>query len=280
MVLVMTPFSATPNRLAVIALPTSPTRPRARALLIGLSQVDAAIYQSDLRQGCEGCLQDVEIMRDILTPLGYVITTLTDAVATTAKVESTLATMAGQTCAGDVFLFFYTGHGSQLEDQPPGDPLHDEMDGRDECYCLYDGKWRDDLLYHHWLKFPPGCLIYAFTDSCRSGTGMRNAGPALAHTQAALGNFIDHQDSFPCALLHIAASRDTSDALGGEDGSRFTLALQRSWNRGGFQGNWDAFYHAIAAQMPTQPIQRNSYGPGGDLVLALAPFALPTPPIV
>lgn len=243
--------------------------PSRRALLIGLSRVDAAIYGSDMSQGCEGCLHDVEVMQGILAPLGYETSVLTDADASIARVEGQLSAIAATCRAGDVFLLYYTGHGDQLPDQPAGHPDRDEPDGRDECYCLHDGRWRDDSLYRIWLKFPPGAVIYAITDSCRSGSAMRNARPRAA-------DFIQQQDAFPCPLLHIAASRDATVAHGGEDGSELTRNIQRIWNRGGFTGTWADFYLRLDADMPGQALQGNLYGPGLEALRSLRPFSSPS----
>lgn len=247
--------------------------PVLRALLIVLSQVDAAAYGSDLRRGCEGCLHDLAVMERLLSPLGYHVSSLTDEDANITEVVQALTDIAVNSRPGDVFLLYYTGHGDQLIDQAPGHPDRDEPDGLDECFCLYDGKWRDDSLYNIWLKFPPGALIYCITDSCRSGSSMRSARRRSHRAPLHRAEFITPQDAFPCPLLHIAASRDDTLAQGGEDGSLLTTNIERLWNKGQFNGTWDDFFDALARDMPTQALQGNLYGPDHEIVASLLPFS-------
>lgn len=79
-----------------------------------------------------------------------------------------------KSAAGDAFVFYFSAHGTQLDDQKP----FDEADELDEALCLADaqpdgeglllddqlGLWLDDLECRH---------ITVVLDCCHSGTGIK-----------------------------------------------------------------------------------------------------------
>ena len=68
-----------------------------------------------------------------------------------------------------MFLLTYSGHGSQVPDKN-GDETED---GYDETWVLYDRQLVDDELYALWSKFAAGVRIVVLSDSCHSGTAIR-----------------------------------------------------------------------------------------------------------
>ncbi|MCH5688482.1 caspase family protein [Niabella sp. W65] len=62
----------------------------------------------------------------------------------------------------------YSGHGAYVPDKNK-----DELDGKDETWCLYDRMILDDDLPLYWSKFKPGVRIFMVSDSCHSGTVSR-----------------------------------------------------------------------------------------------------------
>lgn len=67
----------------------------------------------------------------------------------------------------DILLVTYSGHSSQIRDQPP---IDEPYDGVDEEWCLSDNVLRDDVIDDYLAKFGEGVRIVMVTDSCHSGS--------------------------------------------------------------------------------------------------------------
>ena len=141
-----------------------------RALLVGINRYK--IPGADLR----GCVNDVKNMRSVLSRYyGFAdkdIRTLTDLQATKKAMQSEITRLIGKAKAGDVLLFHYSGHGSNVPDRNG-----DEADARDEILCPTDLDWMDPLL-DDWLrvefdKLPAGVNFTVIMDCCHSGTNTR-----------------------------------------------------------------------------------------------------------
>lgn len=244
----------------------------ARALVVGLTQVDPAAYGGwDGRSGCWGCDDDAEKMRSLLEREGYEVTMLIDAKATLAAVRNELKAAAAWAKAGHTFFFYYSGHGDRMEDQKKGTKGHDEADGWDETLCLYDGQLRDDVLNDTWVAFPKGSAIFIMSDCCHSGTNYRG----LGRTKQAV-DFVRDLNGDPrmkASLLHISGCRDEEVSIGEEDGGAFTTVVVNTWDKGRFPGTWDTFHDAIANALTTgQRPQGNLYGPESDALATRRPF--------
>jgi len=81
-------------------------------------------------------------------------------------------------------VFHFSGHGSQIPDQPEGHPNCDEQDGLDETLVPYDATKqggpedvRDDELYEFVDQLCAGgkARVWVILDCCHSGTGARGA---------------------------------------------------------------------------------------------------------
>ena len=151
------------------------TRPRGLSLHIGLNQVSPAAYG-----GWDGklnaCRQDAADMYEVAHSLGYESYLLPDSKATRDDVSRRIIDAAEQLKPGDSFFLTYSGHGGQLPDT--GNLSNDEVDKKDETWCLYDGQMIDDEIARLLAKFRRDVRVYVFSDSCHSGTVTRN--PELA----------------------------------------------------------------------------------------------------
>ena len=59
--------------------------------------------------------------------------------ATKAAIEKAITKdLKNMTQPGDTIVIYFSGHGSQILDEPPGEQGHDEEDGLDELLCNYD----------------------------------------------------------------------------------------------------------------------------------------------
>ncbi len=145
-----------------------------RALLVGINAYP------DPENTLKGCVNDVRQVSDLLYQhFGFgadgSIRLLTDARATTAAIVDRLHWLLDGARAGDVLVFHYSGHGSQVPDRH-GDELDD---GLDEIICPYDLDWddpfTDDDLYAIVKDLPAGVNLTVVLDCCHSGTGLREA---------------------------------------------------------------------------------------------------------
>jgi hypothetical protein len=133
-----------------------------RALLVGINYVGTG---NDLK----GCINDSNNMKAMLGTYGFEdIKMVLEAEATTAGIKAGLEWLVADTKPGDVIVFHYSGHGSQL-------PSKAEPDGFEEIICPIDLNWRDKVITDDTLKtifdkVPNGVNVTVILDCCHSGT--------------------------------------------------------------------------------------------------------------
>ena len=110
-----------------------------------------------------GCADDARFLFETLQQSGLLApqsSVLTDAGLTRASLRQAFTSVGNAMTADDVFIFFFSGHGSQI----PGN----EFDDTDETIVLFDGEMRDDELAELFDLIPGRVAIVAL-DSCFSG---------------------------------------------------------------------------------------------------------------
>ncbi|APW40676.1 peptidase C14 [Rhodoferax koreense] len=143
----------------------------ALSLHIGLNAVSPAAY-SGWSGELAACEFDANDMAAIARSKGLKPTVLLTKQATRAKMLGAMRSAAKALKAGDFFFMSYSGHGGQVPDVSG-----DEADKQDETWCLYDGQLIDDELYFELGKFKAGVRILVLSDSCHSGTVVRELPP-------------------------------------------------------------------------------------------------------
>ena len=154
------------------------TKAKGIGLHIGLNSVDPRQYE-----GWDGtlvaCEADAKDMHAITAARGFTSSMLLTRKATAAAVTTAIRRAAGKLDTGDLFVLSYSGHGGQVRD-----PSGEEADWEDETWVLWDRQLLDDELYALWAAFKPGVRILVLSDSCHSGTVVRDlfydASPANA----------------------------------------------------------------------------------------------------
>jgi len=151
---------------------------RIRAVLVGVDEYERADIPS-----LRGCVNDVALVRWLLKDCFGVpnedIRVVVNARATKANIRSRLEAMIGVAEPGDVCVFYFSGHGSQIRDRD-GDELADALD---ELLCPYDMDWDrgtyliDDDLDALFAGVRPDVLLEAFFDCCFWGAGPRSLAP-------------------------------------------------------------------------------------------------------
>lgn len=117
------------------------------------------------------CELDAEDMESLAREAGYASrSTLLGTAATRGKVMDGIRDAAKELRSGDIFLYTFAGHGHGIRDENG-----DEEDDQDEAFCLYDGMMLDDELYDLWRGFRDDVRVLVVSDSCHSGSNVRNA---------------------------------------------------------------------------------------------------------
>ena len=96
------------------------------------------------------------------------VTRWTDFQVTRANVIKGMTDLITNAKAGDTLVITYSGHGTTTLDTNG-----DELNGKDECICLYDGNMLDDEIRAIFNRLPSGVKLTFISDSCFSGTVTR-----------------------------------------------------------------------------------------------------------
>lgn len=225
---------------------------RRRAVCVGLSYFDAAVYGWDGHWGCWGADGDAAAFAALLAGEGVPpvdIVTLRSAEATAEAALSALGAAVRGAEAGDLVVFFFSGH---CEPHPEGSRL-----------CFYDRKASDREVTALWAALPAGSYAAAVGDCC-------NAGARVAPGW-----------SLQAEVVQISAALAGYAAAGTPEGGLFTRALTRVAAAG-----LPAGYEALRARVQ-QEIAALSPGAGQKVDLALTgvgptfaasrPFSCPAP---
>ena len=164
------PTMAAPHSQPDFSAPSKPSSaPGAqRALCIG---IDA--YPT---MPLGGCVADARAWGSALEQRGFTITYLLNEQATRAAILNELSRLIAATAPGDVAVFQFSGHGTELEDLD-----RDEIGGTngdmDEALCPYDiaqGAFViDDDIAEVFEGIQQGTNVTCFIDCCHSGTIVR-----------------------------------------------------------------------------------------------------------
>jgi hypothetical protein len=187
-------------------------KPKGLSLHLGLNAVSAAGY-GGWTGPLAACEFDARDMAGIARVQGLEPNVLLTKKATRANTLAGIRAAAKALRSGDLFLLSYSGHGGQVPDV-----TGEEIDKRDETWCLYDAQLIDDELYFELSRFAGGVRILVLSDSCHSGTVVR-AGPPLPGAvggqrpklmpeAVAMRTYREHQ------VFYDKLQRDIADAAG------------------------------------------------------------------
>lgn len=239
------------------------------SLHLGLNCLDPRAY-GGWEGALAGCHNDARDWHQLATQQGFSPQIALDDLVTRDFVLKQFEEAASELKAGDFFLLTYSGHGGQVPDRN-----HEEDDGADETWCLFDGQLIDDEIEHCLRAFAPGVRVVVVSDSCHSGTVTRGRVTApegiLAHRAAPPKSCAANADLIGKALaaakraaardraplcstrariLLFAACQDNQTAADGERNGLFTASVMGAWQGGHFRGNYHRLRRAAAAVMP------------------------------
>ncbi|MEZ4401327.1 MAG: CHAT domain-containing protein [Kofleriaceae bacterium] len=213
-----------------------------------------------------GALRDAEHMRDLVRSEGFVTSFWSGEAATREAIRGAFRVAAETLVGGDLLVVTFSGHGKRVADAPGPSPAvvveeasadePDEPDGEDEAWCLFDGPLLDDEVHELLAAFAAGVRIYVVSDSCFSGTMLRD--PARSSRVRA-------------SVILLAACAEDDKTFGNTRGGRFTDALCRVWSRGVFRGDHRQFHRAIQSECPSTQV--GTAGPPDPAFMACRPFS-------
>ncbi|MBX7217430.1 MAG: caspase family protein [Candidatus Kapabacteria bacterium] len=124
-----------------------------------------------------GCVADAKRWKQVLESLGFQIDLLTDWSATRQGILSSLQQLVAVSQPGDVIVFQYAGHGTQLHDVDGDEATQDERDNLDEALVPIDFDQSacilDDDIAAITAALPERVNLTSFIDCCHSGTATR-----------------------------------------------------------------------------------------------------------
>ena len=254
------------------------TNSKGLSLHLGLNQVDPAQYEG-WDGKLAGCENDARDMEAIAKEAGFTTKTLLTDKATATAASTAIADAAGELDAGDIFFLTYSGHGGQMPDTNG-----DEPDQLDETWVFHDRQLVDDELFSLWGTFKPGVRIFVLSDSCHSGSAVREtidavrpdvlanamsvapengmrAMPRVVARQvyeAHQSEYDDNQKRVPAGdsvdvgahVLLVSGCQDNQTSADGTRNGLFTQTLKQVWDSGRFRGGYRPFWKDIVKRMP------------------------------
>jgi len=288
---------------------------KGQALIIGLNGVDPKKYE-DWDGKLKVCENDANNIEKKLKGLKYKTTVLLTAAATRQAVLDGIDAAAKSLKSGDQFVLYYSGHGGQMPDVNNKKIVDggDEADGLDETWCLYDGELIDDILYQRWFKFKAGVNIIVLSDSCHSGSVIKNtargltrgADPELVYkvmpTDVAIKVFANNEKEYrafnkkecpmrisktkplpaediKASVVLIGACQDNqlsqAQTFSYPDNSLFTAELLKLMNKKPAPNNYTSLAKTIRLKLPSdQQPELMTLGKKAAQLLLLKPFKL------
>ena len=147
------------------ALPALPGGGRRLALCVGIDRY--------MTRPLAGCVADARLWERTLRTLGFRCETMLDGDATYANIKSGLERLIGSARPGDVIVWQYAGHGTQVPDVN-GDEADGDSPGLDEAICpvdMHTGRmFTDDEIGALINQIQPGVSFTMLMDCCHSGT--------------------------------------------------------------------------------------------------------------
>ncbi|MGE4586402.1 MAG: caspase family protein [Mangrovibacterium sp.] len=239
------------------------------SLHVGLNRVDPAHY-SGWDGSLNACENDARDMECIAVQQRFQTSLLLREQANRNELIGAVKQAAAELQPGDIFLLSYSGHGGQLPDLNGEEP-----DGQDETWCLFDGELLDDELNELWGGFREKVRILVISDSCHSGTIVKEANnsqlifseytPRFMDNQFALATYSRNRDFYDgllqrkkgipgeeirASIILLSGCQDNQYSYDGAFNGAFTGALKRVWNGGKFNKNYRVFHRQIQNLLP------------------------------
>lgn len=218
--------------------PSKPWTPRAgnamirRAIVAGWDHVNPAYYNG-WKGECPGADVDAKWMAEHCDKHGLDTRLFLNEVGSREALIQAARAAWTDMRAGDLLLFFASGHGGQ---QP--DKNGDEADRMDEYLCPDNGPLLDDVMFQILSEAPAGVRVAFIPDTCNSGTMYRGKQrkPRVVAPRGWAGQ-----------LISLGACADGKFSYGDNSGGQWTTALRKAWRDG---ISWRQWFDQAAALIP------------------------------
>jgi hypothetical protein len=253
-----------------------------KAICIGINNYPGT--SNDL----QGCVNDANDWSALLNDIGFETSLMLDSQATRQNVKAALSNLIASAGEGDVIVFTYSGHGTQVVDLSG-----DEGDSYDEAIYVYDGTILDDDLRTIINKINPKSTLVVISDSCFSGSVTRlipeNSKPrfmpveTISALRAVRQRFLLPEMNMPEILISGCSDSEYSyDAQinGRYNGAMSALAL--SVIKQNQRLTYNEFYAGLRKLLPSSEYPQTPQLEGTDInknTLLFEPFQVATEPI-
>jgi hypothetical protein len=226
--------------------------PQAYALVVSVPKVDNALLKIKygLAPGSSyadlpGSSLDGERISAILLEQGFPEANIlrigkkSDDIVTEETIIEAFNQMAAKVKANDLFVFYYSGHGTSVKDQPGGD----EADNKDEAFVTYKSYLLDDKINEIYRKNFSGTRNIMIADACHGGSmyelfkktsivlmdnskaekTKEDTDAEAAYADCNIAVTTDEKTGF--TMLYFGASRDENNGYATKDGGFFTAAI-------------------------------------------------------
>ena len=253
-----------------------------KAICIGINNYPGT--SNDL----QGCVNDANDWSALLKDHGFETSVILDAQATRQNVKAALTSLVTAAGEGDVIVFTYSGHGTQVLDTSG-----DEGDSSDEALYVYDGTVVDDDLRTIINQINSKATLVVISDSCFSGTVTRliddkNTKPRFMRVAdipagtRVRKHFLLPEANMPELLISGCSDREYSydaNINGRANGAMTAYAIQVIKQNP--QVTYAQFYTSLRTLLPSNSYPQTPQLEGTDdhkNTLLFEPFGTSTPP--
>ena len=286
---------------------------QARSLHLGLNVVDPEHYAGwDGR--LNACENDAHALSELAAGAGYEPEVLLSHAATREAVIARITEAADALKEGDYFFWSVSSHGGQVFDLNKDEMNDDPAQPKDETLLLYNFQMADDEIYDLWSRFAPGVRILFLPDTCHSGDMLRVnplslmspgggadtvvktrqmppdiAAMTFRNNEAAYRDYADSLSAMKesvilnplttaikASVISLSACHQKQLAGDGTQFGAFTGAVLRTWDKGRFSEDYNAFHLAVtdAIGNPAQTPQLKTLGAADPAFLKQVPFTI------
>lgn len=137
----------------------------------------------------------------------------------------------------DLLVLYNSGHGGQMPDVNG-----DELDGKDETLCWWDGEVLDDRIGQYLETVE--CRVVTISDTCNSGTNFRGRQHILKESTPV------RMPDLGIKHLHLGGCMDGRYSYGDDAGGVFTNALLDTLSASRRKISWETWFLRAAYRMP------------------------------
>jgi metacaspase-1 len=253
-----------------------------KAICIGINNYPGS--SNDL----QGCVNDANDWSALLSDFGFETSLMLDSQTTRQNVKEALSGLVASAGEGDVIVFTYSGHGTQVIDFN-----NDEGDMYDEAIYVYDGTILDDDLRVIINGIDPKATLVVISDSCFSGSVTRfipeGAKARFMPVQnLSAGRLVRQQFLLPetgMPELLISGCSDSEYSYDAEINGRYNGAMSAmalNVIKQNPKATYSEFYASLRKLLPTSEYPQTPQLEGSDVnkaTLLFEPFNVATEPV-